>query len=99
MFSVGPTLRFSSVHRCAASLQPAGPPTLQLTRSASAFPSLRVLEQILDAILVNEEIGLRAACDADDVFIVILNPAAYFLAIDQFDDHRRLILREPVDVF
>src|SRR5207247_7418344 len=27
VFSVGPTVRFSLVHRCAASLQPAGSPT------------------------------------------------------------------------
>src|SRR6185295_3464880 len=48
--------------------------------------------------LVNEEVGLRVTGDANDVFIVILDPAADFLAIDQFYHHRSPVFGQPVDV-
>ena len=60
---------------------------------------VRILEQILHAVLVDEEIRFRAARDADDVFVVVLDPAPDLFAVDQFDDDRGLVLGEPVDVF
>ena len=58
-----------------------------------------VFVQILDSVFVNEEIRLGVPGDSNDVFVVILNPATYLLAVDQFDDNKRAALREAIDVF
>ena len=55
---------------------------------ASGPAVVRILEQVLHPILIDEEVRFRVSRDADDVFVVVLDPAAHFLAIDEFDDDR-----------
>ena len=58
----------------------------------------RILVKIFHAVLVDEKIGLGVACDSDDVFIVVLDPASDLLAIDQFDDDGSPAFRKAVNI-
>src|SRR5438093_12284651 len=72
---------------------------MTLTRRAASCASIMILEEILHAIFIDEEIRLRASCDADDVFVVVLDPTADFFAVDELDHDRGLVLRKLVNVF
>src|SRR5262245_21861287 len=58
-----------------------------------------IFKEVLHTVLVNEQIRLRVASDSNDVLVVVLNPAANFFAIDEFDDDGCFAFREAVDVF
>ena len=60
---------------------------------------VRVFEEVLHAVFVDEEIGFRASSDPDDVLVVVLDPTPNFFAVDQFDNDCSLVLGELVDVF
>jgi len=66
---------------------------------ASGPAVVRILEQVLHPILIDEEVRLGAPRDPDNVLVVVLNPTPDFLAIDQLDDDLGLVLGELVDVF
>ena len=58
-----------------------------------------ILEEVLHAVLVNEEVGLSFSSDPDDVLIVVLDPSSNFFAVNQLHDDRGLAFRKPVDIF
>ena len=68
-------------------------------RSASRSAGVRILEQVLLAVLENEQVGFRRSGDPDIVLVVVLNPAPDFFAIDQFDDDLGFVLGKFIDVF
>ena len=61
--------------------------------------AFRVFKEIFDAVFINKKIGLHAAGDANDVFIVVLDPAANFFSINQLHHHWGFILRQLIDIF
>src|SRR5215831_16489653 len=58
----------------------------------------RVLVDVLYTVLVDEKVRLCFACDSDDVFIVVLDPASNFLATNELYNHWCPVFREAVDV-
>ena len=67
--------------------------------SAAWSADVRVFEEVLHAVFVDEEIGFRASSDPDDVLVVVLDPTPNFFAVDQFDNDCSLVFGELVDVF
>src|SRR5687768_5521141 len=65
-------------------LEPGG---LPVPRTVFLF---RLLEQVLDRRLRDQEVGPALAVDLQAVLVVPLDPAADFLTVGQDDDHRRL---------
>jgi len=58
-----------------------------------------IFVEILHTVFINEQVRLRFPGDADDVLVVILDPAPDLFAVDQFDDDGRFVFREAIDVF
>src|SRR5262245_44801821 len=58
----------------------------------------RVLVQVFNAVFVDEKIRLRFAGDANDVLIVVFDPAANFFAVDKLHDDGSPVFRQTVDV-
>src|SRR5215510_6774014 len=58
----------------------------------------RVLVEVFNAVLVDEKIRLRFACDANDVLIVVFDPAANFLAVDKFYNDGGSVFRQTVNI-
>jgi hypothetical protein len=58
----------------------------------------RVLVEVFNAVFVNEEIRLRFPCDANDVLIVVFDPAPNLFAVDKLYDDGSPVFRETVNV-
>ena len=58
-----------------------------------------IFVQVLHTIFVDEQIRLSLASDSNDVFVVVLNPAANFLSVDEFYDDGSPIFGEAIDIF
>ena len=59
----------------------------------------RIFVEILHAAFVYEKVGFSLACDSDNVFIVVLDPASNLFAINQFHNDGSSAFRETVDIF
>src|SRR5260221_350768 len=68
-----------------STFQPSNVSALQLCLSAQFI----LFEQVLDAVLLDEEVGCAFAVHLQAVPVVPLDPAADLLAVGHDDDHRR----------
>jgi FMN phosphatase YigB (HAD superfamily) len=57
-----------------------------------------IFVEVFQTAFINEQIGQSFTGDANNIFVVILDPAADFLAIDQFHHHRSAVFGKSVDV-
>lgn len=65
--------------------------------SGSGFPvagmsCVWILEEVFDAAFVDKQVWLGVPRDADDVLVVVLDPASNLFAIGEFHNYRSLVL-------
>src|SRR5262249_4267767 len=58
----------------------------------------RVFVEILNAVFVDEKVRLQFACNANNVFVVVLNPASNFFTINELHNDGRPIFGETINV-